>query len=83
MKMSHEAEDLNRVKLWNLVQGGNNRGNEWWIFDHRGTPIETWSTESRARTFLRALDDFKALHNVPPCMLFRCMPGIGFIRQES
>ncbi len=83
MRMSHEGEDLHNVKMFNLRFDIDNQGNEWWLFTWNGKPIETWSTESRARCFLRRQNKFKATYGVPDCMLYRCMPGIGFIRQES
>jgi hypothetical protein len=83
VKMSHEGPDLHNAKMFNLRQDIDNQGNEWWIFDWKGTPIETWSTESRARCFMKEFYKWNDRYGVPRVMLYRCIPGIGFVRQES
>ena len=82
-RMSHEGEDLHMVKLHNQVLGGSNRGNEWWIFAHDGTPVETWSSKARAKCFALAHNEFRARYSIPPVFLCRCLPGVGFIPQED
>ena len=83
MSMSHEASDLHTNGIFNLMRGVHNQGNEWWIFTGEGKPIETWRTEQRAKYYLGKQNEHAASWGLAPRMLYRCIPGIGFVRQES
>lgn len=83
MRMSHEGPLLNRVRLWNQSTKIDNQGNEWWIFSWDGKPIETWKDEQAARYYMQEFYKWNDRYGVPRVRLFRCIPGIGFVRQES
>lgn len=78
--MMHEDRRWGRG-LFALRSGVGNCGNEWWIFSHNGQPIESWSSEATARYWVKEQDEFRRMHHQPPVQLYRCLPGVGFIKQ--